>query len=412
MSEINDTFQLSTPSGLSDIVVNITYSKFSKNIILSYNFKTIFEKHLSLLTNKGGETFVFRGTSFRIKWRWNAFGEPRSIVIVDMEDNIIWQYNSDEANTIEVDVFTPWWAWIFILACASLFVISGGGGIPSLIGTTGALTCRSVSRNPEKSVGMRLLQCIGITGGTWVSTFAIITIVFFMIQPEDTTLPWIDLIDFSRRPIHEVRQIALSPNIGFTLADTLEIVGDEITYEFEVAEDFALYWQVVDSSNDTRYRIISADGSEIKVSRMSINSSERLEINQTGTFQIHIVNVGDEEVHFEAQIWYLPPPSFDNYQILEISPNERYELRGTIDFPGQIQFYQILLDSVGNLRYQDMDSEIRSLQYSVSDTEFDIDAFNELSRGTIRLQSTSYYLAITSEAGDIGNYAIDIGYAP
>lgn len=61
----------------------------------------------------------------------------------------------------------PGWAWIFVVACALIPIVSLGGGIPAAIGCGGAAGCVAAARNPDQSVEMRVGICCGITVLCW-----------------------------------------------------------------------------------------------------------------------------------------------------------------------------------------------------------------------------------------------------
>ena len=64
----------------------------------------------------------------------------------------------------------PKWAWLFVVASGALVVF--GGAIPVAFGLGGATGCIAVSRS-EKSVAIRVLLCVLITAGCWITTLMI-----------------------------------------------------------------------------------------------------------------------------------------------------------------------------------------------------------------------------------------------
>lgn len=65
-------------------------------------------------------------------------------------------------------VALPMWAWVFIIACAAIPILSLGGIVPILLGLGGALGCNQLARDGTKDYNSRLLMCAGITVLCWV----------------------------------------------------------------------------------------------------------------------------------------------------------------------------------------------------------------------------------------------------
>ncbi len=61
----------------------------------------------------------------------------------------------------------PGWAWVFIVVCAAIPVVSLGGIVPMLIGLGGALGCNQIARDGSKDYNTRLLMCAGVTVLCW-----------------------------------------------------------------------------------------------------------------------------------------------------------------------------------------------------------------------------------------------------
>lgn len=408
METINESFDVSTSNASVQLKVEVT----SKTIAIKWRYKNIFEKQFGFLPNKGGDTFVIQGTSLRVKWLRGGFNKVKSIVVTDLDDNILWMLNDDKANNIEVGVYTPWWAWIFILLCGLLFVLAGGGGIPALIGSVGALTCRSVSRNPDKSTTKKVMQCIGITSASWASTFAIVAILLSIFQPDISLPTMLNTPEPTSIPERVIQQIILTPNEALNVTDNLEHNGDEIVYEFEVIEGYYVFWKVIDySSPDARYHIISSNGSEVTSLPTSMSSSRantHILIDENGTFQIIVSNGARESINFEAEIWYIAPV----FQTIELAPGDIYEFRGQIEFPGQIHFYQVELGENGGLYFERPNEEYTPLQYSFSHLDFDTSVPRRLANNDIKARVETYYVTFLSEFGNTGVYELDMWHVP
>jgi hypothetical protein len=62
----------------------------------------------------------------------------------------------------------PAWGYAFAGACAILPFLTLGGAIPGAVGFGGAAACIGVSREPTKSVGVRVAICAAITVVCWL----------------------------------------------------------------------------------------------------------------------------------------------------------------------------------------------------------------------------------------------------
>jgi hypothetical protein len=62
----------------------------------------------------------------------------------------------------------PGWAWIFIIACGIIPILTLGGAIPAVIGVGGAFFCASVAKDSSKETGTRVAICSGITILCWI----------------------------------------------------------------------------------------------------------------------------------------------------------------------------------------------------------------------------------------------------
>jgi hypothetical protein len=62
----------------------------------------------------------------------------------------------------------PYWGYIFAGVCGILPVLTLGGAVPGAVGFGGAASCIAVSRDPSKSVGVRVAICAGIGLVCWM----------------------------------------------------------------------------------------------------------------------------------------------------------------------------------------------------------------------------------------------------
>jgi hypothetical protein len=62
----------------------------------------------------------------------------------------------------------PGWAWAFVVGCALIPLISGGGALPLLVGLGGVTTCISIARDTTKTTAIRLALCSGVTVLAWI----------------------------------------------------------------------------------------------------------------------------------------------------------------------------------------------------------------------------------------------------
>lgn len=68
--------------------------------------------------------------------------------------------------------FVPLWAWVFIVACGAIPVVTMGGAVPFALGGGAAVGCATVAKKPRWSAATRVGACVGITLGAWVAFVA------------------------------------------------------------------------------------------------------------------------------------------------------------------------------------------------------------------------------------------------
>lgn len=61
----------------------------------------------------------------------------------------------------------PKWAWLFVIVCAAIPVLTLGGAVPVLIGIGGAVGCMTVTRSSTRSTRAKVAWSIGITVAAW-----------------------------------------------------------------------------------------------------------------------------------------------------------------------------------------------------------------------------------------------------
>ena len=62
---------------------------------------------------------------------------------------------------------TPRWAWIFMILCVLIPVISLGGAIPGALGVGGAAGCAGLAKSKKMKKSMRVISCIELTLLCW-----------------------------------------------------------------------------------------------------------------------------------------------------------------------------------------------------------------------------------------------------
>jgi hypothetical protein len=62
----------------------------------------------------------------------------------------------------------PAWAWLFIVGCLAIPVVSLGGAIPAALGFGSAAGCASLAKKAEWATMPRVLACAAVTGGAWI----------------------------------------------------------------------------------------------------------------------------------------------------------------------------------------------------------------------------------------------------
>lgn len=71
----------------------------------------------------------------------------------------------------------PGWAWLFILGCLAVPIVSLGGAVPGALGFGGAAGCANMAKKAGWDVLPRVMACAAITGGVWLLFVAFIVAV-------------------------------------------------------------------------------------------------------------------------------------------------------------------------------------------------------------------------------------------
>ena len=71
----------------------------------------------------------------------------------------------------------PPWAWIFVVACGIIPLLTLGGAIPGALGFGGAGGCIAVARNPSLSIVTRVMACVGITAASWIGLVVLLVVI-------------------------------------------------------------------------------------------------------------------------------------------------------------------------------------------------------------------------------------------
>ena len=74
---------------------------------------------------------------------------------------------SEEDQVTEEKPRIPGWAWIFVVACVLIPIVTLGGAIPGALGGGGAFGCVVIARDASKPVATRVIFCAMVTGVCW-----------------------------------------------------------------------------------------------------------------------------------------------------------------------------------------------------------------------------------------------------
>lgn len=61
----------------------------------------------------------------------------------------------------------PAWAWVFVIGCIAIPVVTLGGAVPGALGLGGAAACANLSKRAGWGTGVRVLACSAVAGGAW-----------------------------------------------------------------------------------------------------------------------------------------------------------------------------------------------------------------------------------------------------
>jgi hypothetical protein len=88
---------------------------------------------------------------------------------------------SQESQATQEKPRIPGWAWIFVVGCLLIPIITVGGAIPGAIGGGGAFGCVSIARDPSNAVATRVIYCAVVTGICWI-LFVAFMVAAMMLQ--------------------------------------------------------------------------------------------------------------------------------------------------------------------------------------------------------------------------------------
>jgi hypothetical protein len=103
----------------------------------------------------------------------------------------------------------PGWAWIFMIACAFIPVITLGGALPAVLGVSGMSAIATLARRQPWSVGIRVGASAAVTLSCWLSLglFSMALRKPASSQPQGWHVPFSTAITMSSSPDQLISQI-------------------------------------------------------------------------------------------------------------------------------------------------------------------------------------------------------------
>jgi|GEM_PF-5640638 len=181
MGKVNETFLVGDESRSNRVEIEVKNGFGGNKIKIHVDGTEVVSKRISFNT-RGGERFMAGGQQLEVRWIWGEVsGQPKSVVVIDEQEQILWMHKSDQAAKLDIDMKMPGWAWVFVILSAAIPVISLGGLVPIVIGLTAGYSVRNVSMNPSRTTMTNVLMCLGVVVTAWVAFVAFAVIVFQMI---------------------------------------------------------------------------------------------------------------------------------------------------------------------------------------------------------------------------------------
>lgn len=147
---------------------------FRNKVVIKRGSNTLVDEKVGF-RHRSGKAFIVNGRKLEVRWIWGELSSrPKSIVVVDGIDQILWMHKSDKAAKIDIHAKMPNWAWVFILACAAIPILALGGALPIVIGIFGAMSCRSIAMNEKRSTAVNVGLCAGVAILAWASLYSLI----------------------------------------------------------------------------------------------------------------------------------------------------------------------------------------------------------------------------------------------
>jgi hypothetical protein len=136
----------------------------------------------------------------------------------------------------------PKWAWIFIVACGIIPLLTLGGAVPVLIGLGGAWGCVVVSRHPTRSTRAKAVWATGITLVAWA-----LPIVFVVTVTGGRTLLTLGQPNWQEYQSQAARYSILMPGKPKEQTQSVDAEAGALKVHIAITEDrsaayLAAYW--------------------------------------------------------------------------------------------------------------------------------------------------------------------------
>lgn len=147
---------------------------------------TVFVK-TSMLSSKVYLTVDEKESIIKKGWKADFVGMDIPFNIEDTECHLVLSGNVPDlavdgiyvgsAEIYEPLKPVPAWAWIFVVLCMVIPIMSAGGAIPMVIGFVGASSCVKTACSVRGSVIAKIINCVFTTVFCWIIYLGLITML-------------------------------------------------------------------------------------------------------------------------------------------------------------------------------------------------------------------------------------------